>query len=814
MTKAIPTSDDVFITYQSYNPHASKWMWLSQGTPCTIHGHYYEPATEQYTTTINGILHIGPTPIEHGDLATPPAGFHLGFGPVYAVPSNRSATVTVLQGGAEIPATVFHDHFAAGTLPGLTIPQASVVAAAHNTTINFNDSFTTMATETTASSPFGVEEGRLYGISLRTDTGYSFVSPLGVFHSQAESPFVTVRRPAGGVWYVRRDKQEKHTHALFDAATDTPIAPALTATGEKHLLTTLPPAAFHQLHIRNETVSKRMRACTTAKARKLLADPLAILEFADNDATLAAAIAGIIVDISEIFAAPITLPALGEIPKPLTHLYATLRPKAETLKEIPLPPSPTPGDFSSETLSNIHRLARLLNTPLDEGDVTIDFPAGDLLNTVGREKLWLSWLAAPGLNLSFVRSYHAFLSWCAKHNVLGTWRRATPLERPTGMDGTRSWKSKTLQLGFLENYAHLWNPNISEPPNEALDETAFDDELFVPKDEFLEALDRILAWHEQRHVTETALTPSWGTATIHQFSTTAAANSTWPPMMWACLFSGASSSPLGDSYSDKTTALAKVLGFSQRNIDACNSAGSLYFDDSRMILHGISWHENFLTEGPDLEKMCSAWRKMWGTPWIHITDDMWETIPLCFRDNLDVDFHRKATDKHHLAPMILKRLFPLYICLAHVVEPATTTAYTIAARLDQGAQFTDEGLLDALISHLRTGAPITGIRQDPLASAPKVVADVAETLSLSDNAAQYFLQLLALASPTDADVKKWNGWTKKHLDQAREELVEKDLVLTAKRAGAGRSVFLRGGWLSKKDTGTAMEVWKTPHYLL
>ena len=87
-------------------------------------------------------------------------------------------------------------------------------------------------------------------------------------------------------------------------------------------------------------------------------------------------------------------------------------------------------------------------------------------------------------------------------------------------------------------------------------------------------------------------------------------------------------------------------------------------------------------------------------------------------------------------------------------------------------------------------------------------------MSISPDAACYFLQLLTLAHPTDTLIKKYNGWQKKQLDAARTELVDKQLVLQAQRAGAGRSVFLAGGWLQKSDTGPAMETWKAPHYLL
>ncbi|MGM1058704.1 hypothetical protein [Saccharothrix sp. Mg75] len=100
--------------------------------------------------------------------------------------------------------------------------------------------------------------------------------------------------------------------------------------------------------------------------------------------------------------------------------------------------------------------------------------------------------------------------------------------------------------------------------------------------------------------------------------------------------------------------------------------------------------------------------------------------------------------------------------------------------------------------------------QDPLVSVPHLVAEVAERCSLGEDAAVLYLQLLALPDPTDANVARWTGWKPARLKKARAELAATDLVLTAKRARAGRSLFLPGGWLALGAPHLPVESWKAP----
>jgi hypothetical protein len=102
--------------------------------------------------------------------------------------------------------------------------------------------------------------------------------------------------------------------------------------------------------------------------------------------------------------------------------------------------------------------------------------------------------------------------------------------------------------------------------------------------------------------------------------------------------------------------------------------------------------------------------------------------------------------------------------------------------------------------------------QDPAVSVPELLIEVTERHGLSPDAATLYLQLLALPDPTDANVARWTGWKPARLKKARTELAGTDLVLTAKRARAGRTLFLPGGWLALKDTHLPIEEWKKPMF--
>jgi hypothetical protein len=107
-------------------------------------------------------------------------------------------------------------------------------------------------------------------------------------------------------------------------------------------------------------------------------------------------------------------------------------------------------------------------------------------------------------------------------------------------------------------------------------------------------------------------------------------------------------------------------------------------------------------------------------------------------------------------------------------------------------------------------AEVVGAEHDPSRAVPALVAEVAAAHGLSADAAALYLQLLALPDPNDRNVAAWTGWKPARLKAARAELAGTDLVVEGKRARAGRSLFLPGGWIARKAPLPPAETWKQP----
>lgn len=105
-----------------------------------------------------------------------------------------------------------------------------------------------------------------------------------------------------------------------------------------------------------------------------------------------------------------------------------------------------------------------------------------------------------------------------------------------------------------------------------------------------------------------------------------------------------------------------------------------------------------------------------------------------------------------------------------------------------------------------------GWGQDPRTTSRGLVNEVAARLDLHEDAATLYLQLLTLYNPTRANVLLWNGWKPSVYARATATLVEKKLVVEAKRARAGRDHFLPGGWHDRKSGSLPLEEWKLAFY--
>ena len=101
---------------------------------------------------------------------------------------------------------------------------------------------------------------------------------------------------------------------------------------------------------------------------------------------------------------------------------------------------------------------------------------------------------------------------------------------------------------------------------------------------------------------------------------------------------------------------------------------------------------------------------------------------------------------------------------------------------------------------------------DPRQSVPQVVEKLAKHLKLDEDSATLYLQMLALPDPTQRNICKWNGWTTGRYKKVVEPLEKKELVFQAKRARAGRSYFLPGGWQPLAKPNLPIELWKLELY--
>ncbi|WP_297007484.1 hypothetical protein [uncultured Corynebacterium sp.] len=130
----------------------------------------------------------------------------------------------------------------------------------------------------------------------------------------------------------------------------------------------------------------------------------------------------------------------------------------------------------------------------------------------------------------------------------------------------------------------------------------------------------------------------------------------------------------------------------------------------------------------------------------------------------------------------------------------------------------DDGLFAEWATELQDiathGVRRAGERNDPRVSAPETVDAMTTDLTVSPDAATYLLQLLTLTDPTDRNIREWNHWTKNQLDTTRAELLTTlpDHLIEAKRARAGRTLFLTGTWWPGRQNTPGIEEWKTEFY--
>ncbi|MEV3987343.1 hypothetical protein AB0J57_00375 [Streptomyces sp. NPDC049837] len=125
----------------------------------------------------------------------------------------------------------------------------------------------------------------------------------------------------------------------------------------------------------------------------------------------------------------------------------------------------------------------------------------------------------------------------------------------------------------------------------------------------------------------------------------------------------------------------------------------------------------------------------------------------------------------------------------------------------------DGGLARMLRRAAHTPVPPGAYEANPRLSVPALVAEVSGVLSVGPDAAALYLQLLALARPTDQNVRRWNGWTAARHKKAQAELAAAGAIETGKRSRAGRTAFIPGPWTELKAPHLPLETAKLPLHL-
>lgn len=683
------------------------------------------------------------------------------------------------------------------------------------------------------------------------------VSSLGTFSSASYDTCAAIRRPGGGVWLTNGT-------SLWDPESDVELF------NDSHIhLSELPLAGWHQLRPADEDASTVMRSYTLAQAkavmngdsidRETIAAQLgtANQRLIDSVVKLAESIR----DIDQKFSNT----RMCCLQQSLFHEQVTLTDTAASLLN-----ADTQRWYTGEKgmLATLHILSELKKGNLTERSEHRFFFSESLAKYANNERKLIGLLGSPLLPALFEHDNTlsvavSFVRALVDAKILGYGARLATLD--LGYDSS-PWgenKKNVLPVGTVIDGCLIvdedWDYDGSQSrvkrtvwvPDDRKEIAGYPvlsqhyDHLSA--DEILACLDAIEhSTPERSLLPETQNAIANGTGLSHEAVT--------------YLFGGL----LGISEWESnflTKEQRAVYGFTIKQSKGARR--QIRFSDAPVldVLAAAVPADNpisYITEGPDAQGVVEYWKSHHRVPAIRLSSEEFWDLGDCFTSisnkamYANEDTKLEDNDIAHNSDDIL-RMFTVLAAslplddsrrplLASKLEWLRTESAKVFAipqykkylcDVEFGAPFDDsrfakaktsprlqsirvllEGHLDSLIADLKTKYTTTGSQWDPEVSVPELVQQVMQHHALSTNAARYFLQLLALAHPTDANIRAWNGWKKKDIDTASAELLDKGLIVEAKRSGAGRSRFLPGGWLPGSTNNKPMEVWKAPHYLL
>jgi len=711
----------------------------------------------------------------------------VGTGPHYVLGDD---VATVWETGEIVDMEYFSPLKRGTSVPGIKITglRRTRIPADHE--FLMSDSLVVSAYPTTEDGPCGVSNGAHIALSFGPRGGigdYRLVTPLGSF--RAPVPLcAALNRPGGGTWLLSRDRM------LIDADSGLPIAQVSDGIGA------VPVGALSQLRPRDLNMSIALRAVSTEQAEELWENPeLATIEklFGSNS-VIAESLLSLVSQVRRL------------------HSWLSMADYSETndMSEAALSLLFTVTGRTgrgSRSINPYHEATKLWEvlSGLDSDPTPATTMTFRWLDYIGREKTLVAGLAGRHLDPDVVAEVCRFLLWATELGIFGS-----------------GWQSRDAHAGHYDGDQH-WRYNRNRvlvyQPDSADSHLP---DLSLTRSEFVYYLGVILAWSRRQ---------DWPDQSVQLAARTILTPETCAYMLGGLVVSPGEGVPAaavrnryGLSQPDMHVAILQLRGLTR--IDYVLGAGV-----------GADFPET----GLDIAAMAAQLNANTGKPIMHITaaqfqqaipqfDDLsWLTnvalsetteVPVGLDEYSAGDY--LATLLHLIGNTSLddpargvfrEKLQNLKTYGQQQLDAGEWEVGTIdivgAADYRKLDYFTRntmpirvllEGHLDGLLMDLgRTGGP-AGDPHDPLVAVPEIVAEVANRFSVSTDSARYFLQVLALADPTDAHVRAWNGWRKSQLDKAAAPLVAQGLLVLGEHLGAGRGRFLPGAWQDGVEASKAV----------
>ena len=711
----------------------------------------------------------------------------VGTGPHYVLGDDAA---TVWETGEIVDMEYFSPLKRGTSVPGIKITglRRTRIPADHE--FLMSDSLVVSAHPTTEDGPCGVSNGAHIALSFGPRGGigdYRLVTPLGSF--RAPVPLcAALNRPGGGTWLLSRDRM------LIDADSGLPIAQVSDGIGA------VPVGALSQLRPRDLNMSIALRAVSTEQAEELWENPeLATVEklFGSNSVI-----------------AESLLSLVSQVRRLHSWLSMADYSEADDMSEAALSLLFTVTGRTgrgSRSVNPYHEATKLWEvlSSLDSDPTPATTMTFRWLDYIGREKTLVAGLAGRHLDPDVVAEVCRFLLWATELGIFGS-----------------GWQSRDAHAGHYDGDQH-WRYNRNRvlvyQPDSADSHLP---DLSLTRSEFVYYLGVILAWSRRQ---------DWPDQSVQLAARTILTPETCAYMLGGLVVSPGEGVPAaavrnryGLSQPDMHVAILQLRGLTR--IDYVLGAGV-----------GADFPET----GLDIAAMAAQLNANTGKPIMHITaaqfqqaipqfDDLsWLTnvalsqtteVPVGLDEYSAGDY--LATLLHLIGNTSLddpargvfrEKLQNLKTYGQQQLDAGEWEVGTIdivgAADYRKLDYFTRntmpirvllEGHLDGLLMDLgRTGGP-AGDPHDPLVAVPEIVAEVANRFSVSTDSARYFLQVLALADPTDAHVRAWNGWRKSQLDKAAAPLIAQGLLVLDEHLGAGRGRFLPGAWQDGVEASKAV----------